>query len=90
MIGWIVALIVLGFWLVLGLFSYALFRPYADTLPQKLAANMTGVPGLFAFFLPPLKNQRPEMIPVYFVSTAVLLAVTTIAFHFLERWYRRL
>jgi hypothetical protein len=30
---------------VLGLFSYALFRPYADTLPQKLAVNMTGVPG---------------------------------------------
>jgi hypothetical protein len=87
MIGWIVALIV---WLVLGLFSYALFRPYADTLPQKLAVNMTGVPGLFALFLPPLRNERPEMIPAYFVTTVVLLAVTTIAFHVLERWYRRL
>ena len=39
MIGWIVALIV-GLWLVC-LVSYALFGPFADTLPQKLAVNMT-------------------------------------------------
>ena len=85
----LVAIFVLGLWIVLGLVSYCLFRLYVDSLVQKLAVNMIAFPALFAIFLPVLRTESPIMIPIYFVVCAIFLGTTTILFHFIERMYGR-
>jgi hypothetical protein len=75
-------------WLILGLLSYALFHPYVDTLKQKVIFNVIGLPCLFAMFLPMLRTEGPKMIAVYFGYFAILFAVSTVLFHFVEQAYR--
>jgi ABC-type Fe3+-siderophore transport system permease subunit len=82
------ASIALAGWLTLGLASYALFHPYVDTLKQKVALNVAALPALFGLFLPMLRSERPWMIPIYFVCFAILLAISTVLFHFVEQKYR--
>jgi len=83
----IVFIVIAGWWL-LGLASYVLFYPYAVTLRQKVIFNVIALPGLFAMFIPMLRNERPIMIPAYFVSFAVFFTISTVMFHFVERLYR--
>jgi len=83
-----VLIVVAGFW-ALALASYVLFYPFVDTLKQKVVLNAIGLPALFAIHLTILRNEKPLMIPAYFVAFAVFFAISTIAFHFVERWLYR-
>ena len=49
---------------------------------------MIALPGLFAMFIPMLRNEKPIMIPAYFASSAVFFTISTVMFHFVERLYR--
>jgi hypothetical protein len=76
-------------WIVpLGLASYVAFYPYTDTLKQKIALNMTPFPGLMALLVPMLRNEGPQMVPIYFTAFVVSFAITTALFHFAERGLR--
>jgi hypothetical protein len=57
-----------------------------DTLKQKVILNAISLPGLFAMLLPMLRNEQPQMIPAYFISFAAFFAISTVVFHFVERW----
>jgi hypothetical protein len=82
----LIALIVVAVWWLLGLFSYILFHPYVDTLKEKVVLNAIAFPALFAIHLTVLRNEKPLMIPAYFVAFAVFFAISTVAFHFVEQW----
>jgi hypothetical protein len=56
-----------------------------DTLKQKVILNVIALPALFAMFLPMLRNEKPLMIPAYFVSFAVFFAISTVVFRFVKQ-----
>jgi hypothetical protein len=85
MTAWIILIVAVGWW-ALGFVSYVLFHPYLDTLKQKVILNGIALPALFAMFIPMLRNEKPLMIPAYFVSFAIFFAISTVVFHFVERW----
>ena len=84
-VRWTFGVILVGIIFWPGLASYALFRPYADSLKYKIILNVVALPGLLAMFLPMLRSERRIMIPIYFSVLAVSFIVSTTLLHLAER-----
>jgi hypothetical protein len=78
----------LAMWLAGGLVSYAIFHPYVDTLWQKVTLNAVAYPSVLALMVPAIRGEGAEMIPVYFVGSAVSLGTAAAVLHFAERRLR--
>jgi hypothetical protein len=49
-----------GVWVLPGIVSYGIFRPYADTLKGKVLVNVAAFPVLFAMLGPMIYEERPK------------------------------
>jgi hypothetical protein len=82
-----IAFTVFAIWVLPGLLSYAIFRPFADTLKQKALLSLVAFPVLFAMVGPMLYEQGPDMVPVYFVRWGSYFMATTVVLHYAERLF---
>ena len=78
-----IALVIVS--LIPGVISYGIFRPYADTLPEKVILNAIAFPVLIAMIAPMILGNGPDMIPVYLATWSAYFAIVTVVLHFAER-----
>jgi hypothetical protein len=67
-----------------GIISYLIFRPYAGTLKGKLALSAAGLPVLFGFLDTAYFEQPAGMVMVNFLRMVIPTLIIVALLHYIE------